>query len=264
MLVSHLSGGDRHSTTYLCEHLAAHGYAVAALDHSEVVVPELRAPHGETAEAAARRIEAVVASRVPDLRLALDRLSEGSRAAVVGHSFGGWTALAAPEVEPRVRAVVSLAPAGSSHPRPGVLPVTLSFAWGRPVPTLVLTGDQDVLTPLDGVAELFRRCPPPKRMFVLRRADHLHFLDDAASAHEALRASSLPGEAAWIPGALRPFAELCTAEAAHTFAGALTLAHLDAVLRDDAAAGDWLARDAVPALARRGVDAYEAPGDDAG
>src|SRR5262249_48911074 len=37
VIFSHHSGGHRRSATFLCTHLASHGYAVAALDHSEVV-----------------------------------------------------------------------------------------------------------------------------------------------------------------------------------------------------------------------------------
>jgi predicted dienelactone hydrolase len=33
---------------------------------------------------------------------------------LVGHSFGGWTALATPEADDRIHAVVALAPGGSS------------------------------------------------------------------------------------------------------------------------------------------------------
>jgi hypothetical protein len=41
ILFSHSSGGQRRSATFLCTHLSSHGYVVAALDHSEVVAPEL-------------------------------------------------------------------------------------------------------------------------------------------------------------------------------------------------------------------------------
>ena len=83
---------------------------------------------GETAAEKAARFEAVLAGRVPDVRLLLDRiLNEGPRdvevdaakIGIVGHSLGGWTALAAPEVESRIRAVVAIAPGGASNPRPG-------------------------------------------------------------------------------------------------------------------------------------------------
>jgi predicted dienelactone hydrolase len=44
IVYSHHSGGDRLAASYLCTHLASHGYVVAALDHSEVVAPELALP----------------------------------------------------------------------------------------------------------------------------------------------------------------------------------------------------------------------------
>ena len=56
---------------------------------------------------------------------------DAERIGLVGHSFGRWTVLATPEVEPQVRAVVAMGPGGSTHPRPGILPLKLTFTWGR-------------------------------------------------------------------------------------------------------------------------------------
>jgi predicted dienelactone hydrolase len=137
--------------------------------------------------------------------------------------------------------------------------VQLPFTWNRDVPTLILTGDADVMTPLDGVSEVFSRIPSTKRLFVLAGADHLHFLDDVETAHEALRSSQLPGEAAWIPRAMHPIAELCQPELAHEFARSLTLAHLDAYLREDPQALAFLRDGAVQALRARGVDTGQLP-----
>src|SRR5688500_18878083 len=50
ILFSHASGQGRNSATFLCHHLASHGYRVAAPDHSEMVVPELRRPERESEE----------------------------------------------------------------------------------------------------------------------------------------------------------------------------------------------------------------------
>jgi dienelactone hydrolase len=272
VVFSHFSGGGRRSATYLTTHLASHGYAVAAMDHSEVAAPELGPRPDETAADRARRIDAVIASRVPDVRALLSWLLAGGaaelagiginqdRIGLAGHSFGGWTALAAPELEPRVRAVVALAPGGSSRPVPGVLPLTLAFGWERAVPVLLLTGDCDVPVPLEGVQEIFGRAPEPKRMFVLRRADHEHFADDVEARHEQLRAMTLPGEAAWMSAAMLPASELCPGEHGHVFTRGLTLAHLDHWLRDNDAAAEFLATGAGRALADRGVDAYEYQG----
>jgi dienelactone hydrolase len=74
----------------------------------------------------------------------------------VGHSFGGWTVLATPEAESRVQAVVALGPGGSAHPRPGILPLKLTFDWGRDVPTLYLAAEHDTPIPLSRAST--KRC----------------------------------------------------------------------------------------------------------
>jgi dienelactone hydrolase len=275
VVFSHFSGGGRRVSSFLCQHLASHGYAVAALDHSEAVAPELTAQPGETPEQRTARIDEVIASRVPDVRFLVADLTRGQRrandlepgidldldqVALVGHSFGGWTALATPNVERRVSAVVAIAPGGNSNPKPGILPLSLEFAWERDIPTLYLAADNDVAIPPDGVAELFDRTPVTRRrMFTLQRADHQHFIDNVEIVHEAVRSMTMPGDAAWIPGAMRPMAELCSGEAAHSFASGLTLAHLDDSLRQRPEARRFLDGDIVAELAARGIEATEYP-----
>jgi hypothetical protein len=78
-------------------------------------------------------------------------------------------------------------------------------------------------------------------MFVLRRADHQHFADDVEGSHEALRAMTLPGEAAWMTAAMLPVSQLCPGEHGYTLARGLSLAHLDAVLRGNDVAERFLA-----------------------
>src|SRR5436309_3055913 len=68
IVFSHHSGGHRRAATYFTTHLASHGYVVAALDHSEVVAPELARKQDETPEQRAARIDGWIASRVPDIR----------------------------------------------------------------------------------------------------------------------------------------------------------------------------------------------------
>jgi hypothetical protein len=94
-------------------------------------------------------------------------------------------------------------------------------------------------------------------MFVLRRADHEHFADDVEASHEALRATTLPGAAAWMTEAMLPMSQLCPGEHGHTFARGLSLAHLDAVLRGNEAAQRFLADGAESALGARGVEAVQ-------
>jgi predicted dienelactone hydrolase len=242
VVYSHPSRSHRRAATFLCTHLASHGYVVAAMDHSESVVPELAPRDGETVEQKHARWDAVIASRVPDVRVLLDHLGAG-QAGIVGHSFGGWTALAVPEVEPRIAAVVALAPGGNSRPKPGILPATLTFDWGRAVPTLIIAAENDTSIPLAGVREVFERTPEPKRMVILPRADHLHFMDNVEQLHESVRNMAFPGDLAWLPNEMLPIGELCSGEEAHRVTRGLTLAHFDAVLKGSEEARRFLAGD---------------------
>jgi predicted dienelactone hydrolase len=265
ILFSHPSGGHRRSATFLCTFLSSHGYVVAALDHSEGISAALARKDGETEAQKAARQEAVIASRVPDIRFLLAHLLGGgagasdigldpARIGIVGHSLGGWTALAETAVEPRMRAVVALAPGGSSRVKPEILPVTLDFRWGRDVPALYLAAENDVSLPLDGMYELFDRAPGTKQMVILRRADHLHFMDDVEEVHETVRTMPWAGELDWIPKEMRPMTELCSGDQAHVFTRGLTLAHMDATLRRLEEARRFLAGDLEAELAARGID----------
>jgi dienelactone hydrolase len=268
IVFSHHSGGHRRAAAFLCTHLSSHGYIVAALDHSEVSAPELRGPQDETAEQKAARMQAVIASRVPDARFLLDRILNDTafgsdarpdprRIGIVGHSFGGWTALAVPETDPRFRAIVALAPGGASNPRPGILPVTLTFAWGSDIPVLYLVAENDVCLPLASMCELFDRTPVTRRMIILRRADHMHFMDNVEEMHESVRNMTFSKELSWIAREMRPIAELSSSEQAHLFVRGLTLAHMDATLKQTPEARRFLEEDIVGELAARSVEATE-------
>lgn len=266
IVYSHASGHHRRGATFLCTHLSSHGYVVAAMDHSETFAAQLARRDGETADQKAARIEAIIASRVPDVRFLLACLLDAgawksearidsTRIGIAGHSFGGWTALAAAEVEPRIASVVALAPAGSSRPKPGILPVKLTFVRSRDVPTLYLVAEDDIHLPLSGMLELFERTPGAKRMLILRRADHGHFMDHVEEGHEALRKMSWTGELAWIAREMRPITEFCSGDQAHAFARALALSHLDATLKHAGDAQHFLDGDIEAELAARGVEA---------
>lgn len=267
VIFSHHSGGHRRASAFLCTHLASHGYIVAALDHSEMVAPQLARPPVENEEQKKRRWQAVIESRVPDVRFLLDYLLKSGewrsgaridhdRIGIAGHSFGGWTALATPEVDQRIRAVVAMAPGGSSNPRPGILPAKLTFRRGRDVPTLYLVAENDVPIPLPSMYELFDRTPATKQMVILRRADHLHFIDDVEQEHEAFRTAPMPlfPEVAQMQKEMLPIRELCSGEQAHLWARGLALAHLDAFLKNVPEAHQFLEGDIEDQLARRGVE----------
>jgi hypothetical protein len=202
---------------------------------------------------------------VPDVRFLLDHLLHSgnlgleveldpSRIGIVGHSFGAWTALATPEIDSRVRAVVALAPGGTSNPRPGILPAKLTFHWDREVPALYLVAENDVPLPLAGMYELFERAPSPKQMVILRRADHLHFIDNVEQEHEAFRTMPMPAEVAQMQKEMRPIAELCSGQHSHLWVRGLTLAHMDAFLGRRYEAEQFLLGDVEGEMKKRGVE----------
>ncbi|HEY2028217.1 MAG TPA: dienelactone hydrolase family protein [Myxococcales bacterium] len=238
VVYSHHSGGHRRAATYLCTHLASHGYRVAALDHAETVRGDLQRPATESEPARETRIARLIAARVPDLRFLLDEL-RATRVGAVGHSLGGWTVLQAADEDPRIAAVVALAPGGAKNPKPGILPLELRF--GRSVPTLFIAAEKDVSLPLEGMRELFSRAQPPKQLLVIPRADHLHFVDGVEEEHEAVRAMTFTGALAWISREMRPIGELLPGNEAHRLIRGLTVAHFDAQLKGNADARRFLA-----------------------
>jgi dienelactone hydrolase len=249
VLYSHTSLGHRRQSTFLCTHLASHGYVVAAADHTGNTFGDLvaRARAGTTLSPTEREalIQRIIADRLPDLRALADSLLgptnadisaqiDAARIGLVGWSFGGWAVLGTLEVDDRFGAVVALAPGGSSKPLPGIIPAQLTFAWERAVPTLFLVAERDRFTPLSGMVELYDRTPSSKQMFVLRHADHDHFGDHIE-------------------------VELVPRQHAHLFTRSLALAHLEAALKSNAAASQFLHEDAAGVLQSRGVAVYAHP-----
>src|SRR5205807_605570 len=114
----------------------------------------------------------------------------------------------------------------------------------------------DISTPLAGMYELYERAPEPRQMAVLRRADHLHFVDEVEAEHEAVRAMPFAGELAWIPKEMKPIAELASGAEAHRFVRALTLAHFDASLKQSQEARRFLDGNVTHALTLQGIDAF--------
>jgi len=270
---SHGFGGHRCQSTFLCTHLASHGYVVVAPDHVGNTIGDLMqemlrmfSSGGGAAPdplAMLARVGEMADLRPDDVSHALDQAlgaaapveADPERVAVVGHSFGGWTTLMAAGLDPRVRAAVPLAPAGGETDLPvNPFEERLSLAWERAVPTLFVVAERDSLLPLRGMHGLLARTPEPRRMVILEDTDHQHFCDNAEQIHELFRAMRIPGP--WseldLPSRMAPFSELVPAAEAEEAVRGLVLAHLDAHLcgRDEAHA---LLSDAARSLAERGL-----------
>ena len=269
---SHGFGGHRRQTTFLCTHLASHGYVVAAVDHTGntifdilqfVMAIQMGAeppdPHVLLRECMEARpadvsflIDQMQNGLVPEIGPLIDPKSVG----MTGHSLGGWTTLAVTGQDRRIRAALPLAPAGGSSPMPvDPLKGSLDFDWRREVPPLYLVAERDSILPLPGMHELFSQTRSPKRMAVLENADHMHFCDRVEETHELFRTMAPPGDFERIAKTVPPASELCPGQHAYLFARGLGLAHMDAHLKGEAAAARFLAGDLRGALADRGVAA---------
>lgn len=105
VVISHGLAGDRKGFVYIAEHLASHGFAVAGLDHPgsdrRQLEELLRGFNSEIAE------PTEFSDRPRDISYLLDELTRLSvangpfanrldmnRVGIIGHSFGGYTALA--------------------------------------------------------------------------------------------------------------------------------------------------------------------------
>src|SRR5436305_15245127 len=153
VVVSHGNGGSHLVYRTLTTHLARNGYVVAQLEH----------PGNNRNDNSLEGTYENLVRRPWHVRLTMDAVSlddrlgahvQADNAAILGHSMGGYTALAAAggipwtkegqrvEVvpDPRVRALVLMAPGTAFYfPEDSLKDVT--------VPILLLTAEQDPVTP---------------------------------------------------------------------------------------------------------------------
>jgi dienelactone hydrolase len=196
---------------------------------------------------------------------ALAGLLDRDRVGTCGVSFGGWTTLALNSIDRRPRASLPIVPAWGKGP---VKTETLQALvrlddWGRPVPTLVLAAERDALVLLAGLRELHQELRPPKRLAILKNSGHLHFCDNAEQGHEMLRAMWKSGafpaapadiDLAAIAEASRPFSELCSAADGLATVQGLSVAHMDAHVKELSDARAFLSGDLAGRFAARGID----------
>src|SRR5262249_6011106 len=134
VVFSHGYGGHRRQSTFLCTHVASHGYLVAACDHTgntvfDVAQQAITARSGRALQGFGDTLRTFAAARPADVGALLDRLLDGlagdlgrlvdrDRIGMSGHSFGGWTTLVVTAQDRRIRAALPLAPAGGALPEP--------------------------------------------------------------------------------------------------------------------------------------------------
>ena len=121
-----------------------------------------------------------------DFKAALDYTSSrypGARLWTAGFSFGSWLALEVGAADPRVSALIGIAPpvatsvSGMKYEFPNTLASTK--------PKFFVQGEADEICPLEGLWRFYGRLQDPKEMVVIDGADHL-FEGKTAEVGEAL------------------------------------------------------------------------------
>jgi len=180
LLFSHGNGATRIQSVFWCEHMASHGYVVAAPDHTGNAVVTTLGGRIVVADRSKEGIERSRVDRPRDLSLLIDalaRLDKGDdsrfagridveRVGAAGHSFGASSVLAAADADPRIRAVSPWASAQSLA--------------RKDVPVLLLLATEDAALPPEGSAwcrRWFATLPGPAYLVELRNGGHFSFTE---------------------------------------------------------------------------------------
>ncbi|HXK33572.1 MAG TPA: dienelactone hydrolase family protein, partial [Dehalococcoidia bacterium] len=157
VIFSHGHSGGPRNAEYLTEHLASWGYVVASPPHRGNTGADCGTfcPAGTIPDSARNRVpdvefvlDSLLALR-DDPASALGAVVDPERSAIIGHSFGGWTALmAAPGG--RFDAIVGLAPATT---------ITGLAAEQTRVPVLLIASGQDELIPIAEIDKAWLALP---------------------------------------------------------------------------------------------------------
>jgi alpha/beta superfamily hydrolase len=119
---------------------------------------------------------------IDDFVAALDfmtgRYPDVTRVWAAGMSFGAWVAMTAGARDPRVTALIGIAPPVNSYDFSSVIASTK--------PTFLIHGDFDELIPVKDIRRFYGRLSEPKELVVIDSANHL-FEGKAAEVGEAIQ-----------------------------------------------------------------------------
>ncbi len=175
IIFAHGLGGNRRQSVSYTQHLASHGYIVAAPDF----------PLSNLGAAGGPRLAAVL-EQPKDVSFVIDSMLQfnGQRSHVLegaidskkigmtGHSLGALTTMLniyGPSRDPRIRAALPFATPGCFLPD--------GFAGDTSVPLLVLGGTDDLITPPVSNRRAYEIANSPRYLAELAGADHVRFAD---------------------------------------------------------------------------------------
>ena len=189
IVFAHGLGGSRRQSVSYTQHLASHGYVVAAPDFP---LSNGGAQGGPRIRAALEQPEDV--SFVIDTMLELNEEAghlllgsiDDARIGMSGHSLGALTTMLTiygPDRDPRISAALPISAVGCF--------LADTIAGDASVPLLVLGGTNDTITPPGSSDRAYRFAKPPRYLVHLVGADHVRFADVDISDSELAAAGGL-------------------------------------------------------------------------
>jgi predicted dienelactone hydrolase len=175
IIFAHGLGGNRRQSVSYTQHLASHGYIVAAPDF----------PLSNLGAAGGPRLAAVL-EQPKDVSFVIDSMLQFNgqsghllhgaidrdKIGVTGHSLGALTSMLSiygPSRDPRIRAALPFATPGCFLPT--------GFAGDTSVPLLVLGGTDDLITPPVSNRRAYEIANSPRYLVDVTGADHVRFAD---------------------------------------------------------------------------------------
>jgi len=179
VLFSHGNGGVRFQNIFLCEHLASHGFIVVSPDHTNNC--SLTAIEGKLTIYDEEGREQAALDRPKDISFLIDAMEGFTKGgdsrftgkvdmdhiAVVGHSFGGYTAAAVADMDERVDAIAPIAAVGRERTR-------------YDCPVLVILATEDATIKEEGNARMrsyFEESKGPHFLVEFLNAGHFSFTE---------------------------------------------------------------------------------------
>ncbi|MGM0576945.1 MAG: alpha/beta hydrolase family protein [Myxococcota bacterium] len=263
VLFSHGAFGIRFQSVFWTQHLASHGYVVPSVDHTGNTLYDMILEGGYDPELVV--LNAI--ERPGDVQATLDAMIarhetpgdrfrgtiDPERLGLSGHSFGGYASFLGAWNEPRVKAIVPMAPFTSTLPVRGV------EMDHFPVPVMMMAGDADrTLDPDEHMRPAYEKLPAPKHWFELKGGGHFTFSDVCVLDLEVV-AEKL--EIANADGVLRDGCgeDNLPTEVAHPLIRQFGIGFLNLHLRGSAGSAAWFSEEAAAEHAEVLVYESESP-----
>jgi predicted dienelactone hydrolase len=171
LVFSHAAASSPIQSIFLTSHLASHGFVVAAPTHpgstfddclgcgDQARMESLLRDSAANRPAEVSQTLDLLISMNTDARSPFFGVLDTSRAGVMGHSWGGYTAIIVAATDPRFHAALAMAPVADD--------TVARYARRLEEPVLVMTSALDDITPFSPQTQLFAGIPAATPRYLL-------------------------------------------------------------------------------------------------